>query len=510
MKKRLQFVVAMTIAACLATSLNAADFAVRTLSAEEQARAQRTLVPTQTEILLSGPIVAEDTERLRDLTDGLMTFGGASRLRLNSPGGSFREAMTLSNLVRDLGLITYVGAGDECLSACALVFMSGTEGGGDGSHMINRIMNHQATIGFHAPFTLNRDLEIPAEARALLMIDAERNAMEAGSALVRMAVDGRMPTHLVEALMLVDQTEFLRADTVDRAGLWAIEIENALPMRTLDHERLESYCSNVFAWEQALMVEDRENFFPVVLMSVQNGALLTTPMMEFACDLRMSDRGNFGFSVVGDENRLTWVRAWQTLPAETLLSSLGPEEILDGAGPNWDVRLRPAGLAENAPDYEALRNVRGVCRDSTVWNAGWSGPVEQYSAGEQNSLPGFAQATESHAALNDCAGGLGPFGITCIHGKGRYLLRFADMILRDRNATGTVSIEVGRAAFDFFGEYYDLFGHAMFRAFIQPDHPLIEALKRGAQFTIIEGGSRRTYHLSGSAQAIEAMELTCR
>lgn len=115
------------------------------------------------EIILSGPIVEGDAERLQALIDEVLRTTSpekrketAYRLCLNSPGGSFVEAVQLVQLIQgefDLG--TAIAEGHSCESACAVVFMAG----GVVSSMfmeiplefVRPVMHPRAKLGFHAP-----------------------------------------------------------------------------------------------------------------------------------------------------------------------------------------------------------------------------------------------------------------------------------------------------------------------------------------------------------------------
>ncbi len=125
-------------------------------------------------------------------------------------------------------------------------------------------------------------------------------------------------------------------------------------------------------------------------------------------------------------------------------------------------------------------------------------------------MENFSGATNSYAALSGCGGGLGPFGIICEHGRGQLRLQFARVSDHVPGTEGSVDIVVGVETFTVPGSHYDLHGTAMFEAYVERDHSLLDALQRGADFTIVENGNSRNFHLSGSARAIEVMELACR
>ncbi len=121
---------------------------------------------------LSGPIVKGDADRLASLlpdlqreidaayaaeqgiqsSDSFSLGFQAMRLCLNSPGGSLSEAIRMGDILHDQALGTAVPRGARCESACAVLFLSGTEMiTGDGLLGANRVMHATSRLGFHAP-----------------------------------------------------------------------------------------------------------------------------------------------------------------------------------------------------------------------------------------------------------------------------------------------------------------------------------------------------------------------
>jgi hypothetical protein len=106
-------------------------------------------------MLLSGPIVEGDSERLQQFLERENPAGpGGSpgRLCLNSPGGSYREGVRLAQtILQSWTLGTAIAQGHRCESACAIAFMAGGLSGPEGAFRIRPIMHPQARLGFHAP-----------------------------------------------------------------------------------------------------------------------------------------------------------------------------------------------------------------------------------------------------------------------------------------------------------------------------------------------------------------------
>jgi hypothetical protein len=60
------------------------------------------------------------------------------------------EGIAIANFVAD-GYSTYLPQNAKCKSACAWIFMAGTNNATSGS-TLSRIMNFRSTLAFHAPF----------------------------------------------------------------------------------------------------------------------------------------------------------------------------------------------------------------------------------------------------------------------------------------------------------------------------------------------------------------------
>jgi hypothetical protein len=73
-------------------------------------------------ILATGPFVAGDANRLRDL---LRRTPGAEVVMFQSPGGNAMEGMAVGRVIRQAGLATHLVRGIECASACTYAFLGG-------------------------------------------------------------------------------------------------------------------------------------------------------------------------------------------------------------------------------------------------------------------------------------------------------------------------------------------------------------------------------------------------
>ena len=73
-------------------------------------------------------------------------------LCLKSVGGSYFEALRISELVYDRGISTLIEYGSQCFSACAVIFMAGVTSDRNGPIMPYRQLSAGGLLGFHAPF----------------------------------------------------------------------------------------------------------------------------------------------------------------------------------------------------------------------------------------------------------------------------------------------------------------------------------------------------------------------
>jgi hypothetical protein len=94
-------------------------------------------------IVLNGQINAGDDEEFIGLADRL----DHALIFLNGPGGNMITALNIGRYVRTRGWDTAVADKQLCMSACAVLWLAGT----------NRYMADTALIGFHAAYQLEQD-----------------------------------------------------------------------------------------------------------------------------------------------------------------------------------------------------------------------------------------------------------------------------------------------------------------------------------------------------------------
>lgn len=133
------------------------------------------------------------------------------RLCLNSPGGSLSEVL---DVVEAFSFSTRVRSGEECSSACAILFMFGISPGAN-SLFPDRILEPGAKLGFHSPFITS------GQASKVGSSDAFRVAIQISKLLAdrsytTITVDG--PAVPPELLALVLGTPADQMRYIDRIG----------------------------------------------------------------------------------------------------------------------------------------------------------------------------------------------------------------------------------------------------------------------------------------------------
>ncbi|MGQ0564170.1 MAG: hypothetical protein ACT4OK_03740 [Gemmobacter sp.] len=89
-------------------------------------------------IALSGEITRGDADRMA----ALLTRFPDAFVFLDSEGGLVAEALRMGNMVRESAVATAVNAGDECRSACALIWVAGRQ----------RYLSAEGRVGAHAAY----------------------------------------------------------------------------------------------------------------------------------------------------------------------------------------------------------------------------------------------------------------------------------------------------------------------------------------------------------------------
>jgi hypothetical protein len=251
-----------TMLAAILMAYSAPVSAAEITIAKHEIIAEQDQPPSGCNIYLQGDIEVGDLEKLRAAYGSVQPAGkyAPSYLCLNSGGGSFSEALRILRWLIDFdaGIATVVNNREQCLSACAVIFMGGSELGHLNRYP-RRWLHAGGRLGFHAPYLFPGTLP-PRTYSAEEMVNAFAAATKSARELAlqfaraRTQVDeGPFPgawvrTSLFLEMLLRAPDDMLVIDTIDRAGRWEIDVFGFRAPKTITREQAKSACRNVVAW----------------------------------------------------------------------------------------------------------------------------------------------------------------------------------------------------------------------------------------------------------------------
>ena len=195
--------------------------------------------------VLSGIIVDGDAERIRTILPGASETGFyvsvSPTLCLNSPGGSFAEGLEIARYLRETGVRTHVAAFDECLSACAIAFLGGTEKGFEDGLVTDqeRSIHAMARLGFHGP---SLRVDDGSFSRAVVE-EAFEVAIQATAQIFSRLEELRLSNDFALNFIDVPQNAFLEINTPERVQALGVGVVGLAPLpQQLSNERLEQIC----------------------------------------------------------------------------------------------------------------------------------------------------------------------------------------------------------------------------------------------------------------------------
>ena len=155
-------------------------------------------------LFLTGQIAQGDADRFDEYLEVRRIF---DRVRLNSPGGSVRDALEIGRRLRADEADTMMGALDICLSACPYILASG----------VTRTIHDDAQVGVHQHF-FDTNVALPA---FIAVEDIQRGQGEVMAYLDEMGVDPRLMQHALVTppdeiyVLLPEQLTEYRVSTSD-------------------------------------------------------------------------------------------------------------------------------------------------------------------------------------------------------------------------------------------------------------------------------------------------------
>ena len=222
----------------------------------EGARGADVVALAPCDISISGVLEAGDSADLKQLLhDAPCSY---STVRLDSPGGSLSEALEIAESF--FRTKTIIGDGDECLSACAILFMTGRACSG-APQTCNplREMHKTATLGFHAPFleASGGDVLAPRDvsfSQAASVFAEILDRLAGISAEVRMTGYDKdiIPSDLLTRIFVTPPEEFYLVETNDQFFSWDIDLveDEAKPGEpALTETQVHEMCETLVTYE---------------------------------------------------------------------------------------------------------------------------------------------------------------------------------------------------------------------------------------------------------------------
>lgn len=239
--------------------------AIQSSSAAEITRSNDPLCLIQ----LSGEIVEGDHERFKALADTILPgFDGETTkqntLCLNSPGGSLSEGTAIASDIYEKGITTVLKNGDNCYSACAIMFIMGKVQGAE-MGWSSRKMHKNAKLGFHRPFLdIQSDEKIPVKALAFAYDQAQENLLKifslANNPTGPFTTRPMMKSDLVKAMIAHEGNDFFMIDDVNKAGRFDIEVFGYEEPKGIDQRSAFMACDNAYFWETRVIDKNNADY----------------------------------------------------------------------------------------------------------------------------------------------------------------------------------------------------------------------------------------------------------
>lgn len=163
------------------------------------------------------------------------------RLCLDSPGGSFSEAVEfLKGTLYKVSYASVIEPLAECNSACALIFLGGHLNSGDGYFEQYRRLDVSGQLGFHAPYVAPSSAQVVDPA---VIGKSYRKGVEAVADLLDL--DPRLfPRSLLAEFLRAGADEFFRIDQVGQLAAWNIGLTGYRRPTAITEKQIENACDN--------------------------------------------------------------------------------------------------------------------------------------------------------------------------------------------------------------------------------------------------------------------------
>jgi hypothetical protein len=341
---------------------------------------------------ISGQIVEGDAKRLAEAMGD--DFGG---LCLNSPGGSYVEALAIIKKMQSMHTVmTRVRAGDQCLSACAIIFMFGKEGQSSGAEPA-RFLEAGGALGFHSPAVdatfvgkvqADRQSIVAAYDAAMISIfELLRLAADKVQYRSRTRVEPWMSFGLVERMLGTPANSMYYIDDVGKATAWGIQVDrtrweqeaNGGKTFAWTAARLRNACMNhFFKLRGYLSVADTSIVHSELRMSSEKSEISQGRVKYIGkfmdrgesplCEVEWQDptsRGGVACIADGSNERSCFhPEPWQGEPAPTKLSSIAAVEVTATSQAKLDLALLKDHHIAGVDLLVKRGSTESICRDA--------------------------------------------------------------------------------------------------------------------------------------------------
>jgi ATP-dependent protease ClpP protease subunit len=299
-------------------------------------------------VLVDGTIEPDDHKRLLEaLGEHKAGTAWPIYMQLNSGGGNYEEALRIVEIVRSENLSTRLGPKATCLSACAIIFMSGSTHN-NSFYIKSRSMHPTAILGFHAP-----DITIKGgNFDSADLEDAYSRALEqVGKALMSVAryrdeswSNPLIKPGLINEMMIRRGKNFFYIDTVGIAAEYEVELDDALGPPRMTAANHQNACLNAIAQvTDSSVAEDALKYWlgiPEVSKSQKRDSGTGRVKYTFElnrhkgrfCDVTPSGKDNqaeVGIGV-GGTDQTVFIPDWYFWPSNTKLAAV-PTRPADAA-----------------------------------------------------------------------------------------------------------------------------------------------------------------------------------
>ncbi|PPD10317.1 MAG: hypothetical protein CTY36_00020 [Methylocystis sp.] len=192
------------------------------------------------DIILSGYIKEGDFKNIVKILKPFDAETRNAKLCLNdSDGGNYAEALKIIDYIKAGRGSTVLLENYECFSACALLFLFGSERGDEDIILKNRRMHASAKLGFHAPFLVDY-----SSAKGRAQANVYREGILAIQKLLRADTEYFLPSSLLVEMLKQPPNELLLVDTVGKAIEWNIKLFGYRQPSKVTVDMLEWACIN--------------------------------------------------------------------------------------------------------------------------------------------------------------------------------------------------------------------------------------------------------------------------